>query len=99
MITHNDIDIVMNALCGTPMVATAKFADKIQIALAKEIPQSIVPTGNDESDWMCCPRCGAPLCVNEDVYDFFVDCNPVHCYKCGQAVIGNDDKTEALCVK
>jgi len=96
MITHSDIDIVMNALCGTPMVTTANFADKIQTALAKEIPQSIVGAGDDESDWVYCPRCGETLGVNEDAYNSFADnnWNPIYCNKCGQAVIWNDDKTE-----
>lgn len=96
MITHSDIDIVMNALSGTPMVTTAKFADKIQSVLAKEIPIAIVSAGDDESDWVYCPRCGETLGVNEDVYNSFADnsWNPIYCHKCGQAVVWNTKRPD-----
>ena len=79
--TKNEIDIVMNALAGTPIVTTPQFADKIQKVLTKydELKEAyikekltryklIVPNGN-------CPY----VYFN---FDNGIECGEFDCNKC-----------------
>lgn len=59
------------------------------IALDKQIPMKVICDGDDESDYVYCPNCHTPIGSNDFVYDDFYYRNwkPLHCIKCGQAMI------------
>jgi hypothetical protein len=51
----------------------------------KQIPMVVKYDGDDESDWVYCPRCGEFIGDNEWVYDLFRERkNNVFCEYCGQ---------------
>lgn len=66
-----DIEIVMNALAGCPMVTTAKFADKIEFALQKQISKQVVKSPKYNSDR--CPKCDKVVYISQH-----------YCSQCGQ---------------
>ena len=51
----------------------------------KQIPMAVRPEGDDESDWVYCPRCLEIIGCNESIYDLFRGRkNNVFCEYCGQ---------------
>lgn len=51
----------------------------------KQIPMVVKREGDDESDWVYCPRCLEMIGNNEWVYDLFYERkNHVFCQYCGQ---------------
>ena len=56
----------------------------IQEAIEKQIAQAVVAEGDDESDWVHCPRCNEILGINEDIYDIFLESGYQYCPDCGQ---------------
>ena len=51
----------------------------------KQIPMAVKRDGDDESDWVYCPRCLEMIGDNEWVYDLFYGRkNHVFCQYCGQ---------------
>lgn len=57
----------------------------IQEVIDKQIAKAVIAEGDDESDFVHCPRCNEILGINEYAYESFEDeNNPPYCYKCGQ---------------
>lgn len=56
---------------------------------SKDIPMKVVCDGDDESDYVHCPRCNAHIGSNEIVFDdfYYRGWTPMHCQECGQAMI------------
>lgn len=51
----------------------------------KQIPMTIKREGNDEQDWVYCPKCFEIIGNNESVYNMFYGReNHVYCEYCGQ---------------
>lgn len=77
-LSDSDLDFLMDNATKIPFDA-----------LDKQNPKSVVAEGDDESDFVRCPRCDEILGVNESVYDSFYDnkWQPVYCHRCGQALV------------
>ena len=51
----------------------------------KQIAMAVKSDGNDEQDWVYCPRCFEMIGNNESMYDMFYERkNHVYCEYCGQ---------------
>lgn len=58
----------------------------IQEAIEKQIAKAVVADGDDESDWVHCPRCNEIIGINEYVYDIFLENGYQYCPDCGQKI-------------
>lgn len=58
----------------------------IQEAIEKQIAKAVVYEGNDESDWVHCPRCNEILGIVESVWEHFADMGYEYCPECGQKI-------------
>lgn len=56
----------------------------IQEAIEKQIAKAVVCEGNDESDWVHCPRCNEILGDVENVYEYRMIMVYQYCPACGQ---------------
>ena len=58
-------------------------------ALERQIPKKVVREGDDDSDYVYCPRCKKCIGFNEDIWDEFYirHWKPMHCQECGQSMI------------
>lgn len=56
----------------------------IQEAIEKQIAKAVVCEGNDESDWVHCPRCNEIIGDVENVYEYRMDMVYQYCPACGQ---------------
>lgn len=75
--TNTERGIVANAI--NDLLMGLKDSDQ------KQIPMAVKSEGDDESDWVYCPRCLEMIGDNEWVYDLFRGRkNNVYCEYCGQ---------------
>lgn len=58
----------------------------IQEAIEKQIAKAVVCEGDDESDWVHCPRCNEILGIVEPVWEHFTDMGCQYCPECGQKI-------------
>ena len=85
--TREQFLLALNSNAYLNMCESSDMINAIN-ALDKQIPKIVVSDGDDESDWVHCPRCNACIGSNEIVYDdFFIrDWSTMYCQECGQAI-------------
>ena len=75
--TNTERGIMANAI--NDLLMSLKDSDN------KQTPMAVQPEGDDESDYVYCPRCLEFIGTNESVYDMFRGRkNNVFCEYCGQ---------------
>lgn len=75
--------VYANTLDDFPAVTTIDGIN-IREAVERQIPQAVVAEGNDESDWVHCPRCNEIIGDVENVYEYRMDMVYQYCPACGQ---------------
>lgn len=65
------------------------LTDGADLINEKDIPKKVVCDGDDESDYVYCPRCNECIGSNEFVWEDFYhrEWKPIYCQECGQAMI------------
>lgn len=75
--TSTERGIMANAI--NDLFMSLKDSDK------KQIPMVVSREGDDEQDWVYCPRCLEVIGNNESIYETFIGReNNVYCEYCGQ---------------
>jgi hypothetical protein len=74
---------------GNDVNISPEVLDCCYKAILKQIPEKVMKDGDDESDYVYCPRCHELIGSNENVGEEFYHrgWSPIHCQECGQSMI------------
>ena len=70
-------------------ICTSDDMFNVIVALDKQIPNAVVKDGDDNMDYIYCPRCDECIGSNEMVWEDFYhnSWHPMYCQCCGQTII------------